>query len=95
MLLAFLTPRVFSMDLIRHNLIVEIEHFLKFKKSTNIKYPWEVGPFPIKNKIALPMIDNLFKEMGFHIEPAVDYKSQIYWCTRLKFFCKGHYFFDA
>ena len=44
---SFLTPRVFSMEFIRQTLIVEAENFLNFKKSTEIKYPWVVGPFII------------------------------------------------
>ena len=47
---SFLTPRVFSMDFIRQKMIIEIEHFLKYKNFTDIKYPWDVGPFTIKNK---------------------------------------------
>ena len=31
--LAFLTPRFFSLDLVRQKLIVENEHFISFKKS--------------------------------------------------------------
>ena len=54
---AFFTPRVFSMELIRQKLIVETEHFLNFKKSTEIRYPWAIGPFIIKNKVSLPMIE--------------------------------------
>ena len=70
---AFLTPRVFSIEFIRKNLIVEIEHFLNYNKSTEIKYPWEVGPFIIKNKASLPMIESLLKEMGFFTEIVVNY----------------------
>ena len=33
---SFLTPRVFSIEFIRQKLTVEIEHFLKYKKSINI-----------------------------------------------------------
>ena len=58
---AFLTPRLFSIEFIRQNLIVDIEHFLNFKKSTEIKYSWAVGPFIIKNKVSLTMIDSLLK----------------------------------
>ena len=53
---AFLTPIVFSMEFIRKNLIVDTEHFLNFKKSTEIRYPWAVGLFIIKIKFSLPMI---------------------------------------
>ena len=70
---AFLTPRVFSMEFIRQNLIVEIEHFLNYNKSIEIKYPWVVGPFIIKNNDSLPMIESLLKEMGFFTEPVVNY----------------------
>ena len=73
MLPAFLNPRVFSMEFIRQKLMVDTEHFLYFEKSTEIKYPWDVGPFTIKNKASLPMIESLLKEMGFFIEPAVNY----------------------
>ena len=40
MLLAFRTPKYFSMEFTRQKLFVEIEHSLKYKNSTDIKYPW-------------------------------------------------------
>ena len=73
MLPAFLNPRVFSMEFIRQKMLVEIEHFLKYKKSIDIKYPWVVGPFTIKNKGALPMVEGLLRELGFEIELAINY----------------------
>ena len=73
MLPSLLTPRVFSMDFIRQKLFLDIEHFLKYKKSTDMKYPWGVGPFTIKNKGALPMVEVLLRELGFEIEPAINY----------------------
>ena len=53
---AFLTPRIFALELIRHNLIVENEHFINFRKASEIKFPWVVGPFIIKIKAAFPVI---------------------------------------
>ena len=53
---SFLTPRFFSMELITQKLIVETRHFLNFNKSIEIRYPWVVSPFIIKNKASLPMI---------------------------------------
>ena len=47
------------MDLVRQKLIVENEHFISFKKAFEIKFPWVVGPFIIKNKAALPVIESL------------------------------------
>ena len=38
MLPAFLTPIFFLMELIRQNLFIEIEQFLKYKMSNDIKY---------------------------------------------------------
>ena len=61
------------MELIRQKLIVETEHFLNFKNSNEIRYPWDVGPFIIKNKVALPMIESLLKEMGFFTKAAINY----------------------
>ena len=46
---SFLTPRLFSLELIRHKLIVENEHFINFKKASEIKFPWVVGHFIINN----------------------------------------------
>ena len=65
MLPAFLTPRFVSREFIRKKLFIEIEHFLKYKKFTYIKYPWGVGPFTIKNKGAFPMVEGLLRELGF------------------------------
>ena len=61
------------MELIRHKLIVENEHFINFRKSLEIKFPWVVGPFIIKNKDALPVVESLLKGMDFRISFAIDY----------------------
>ena len=58
---AFLTVGVFSLELIRQKLVVENEHFLNFKKSSEIKFPWVVGPFIIKNGSYLPMMEILLR----------------------------------
>ena len=61
------------MELIRHKLIVETEHFLNFKKSSEIRFPWVVGAFIIKNIASLSMIERFLREMGFLIEDAMNY----------------------
>ena len=58
---AFLTPRIFSLETIRKKLIIENEHFINFKKSLEIKFPWVVGTFIIKSKVAFPVVDILIK----------------------------------
>ena len=65
MLPSFLTLRVFSIEFIKQKLLVEIEHFLKYNKSNDFKYPWGVGPFTIKNKGDFSMVEGLLRELGF------------------------------
>ena len=62
---ASVTPKIFALDFIRKNLIVDNEHFINFKKSPKIKFPWVVGPFTIKTKDSLPVVEKLPKEMKF------------------------------
>ena len=72
-LLTFLTVRVFDLEMIRQRFIVENDHFNNFRKSSDIKFPWAIGPFVIKNKAALPLIESLLREMGFPIEASINY----------------------
>ena len=53
---AFLTLRVFALELIRQRMIVKNEHFPSFRKPPYIKFPWAIIPFIIKNKASLPLI---------------------------------------
>jgi hypothetical protein len=61
----FLTPKIFALEFIRQRIISEIEHFLKAHKASNLKFPFIVGPFVVKNKSCLPRIQAKFKEFGF------------------------------
>ena len=70
---SFLTLRIFSLEFIRKNIIVENENFINFKKSYEIKFPWVVGPFIIKSKVSFPIMDNLLKEMRFQRFPTINY----------------------
>ena len=70
---ALLTVGFFSLELIRQKLVVDNEHFLNFKKSSEIKFPWVVGPFIIKNKSSLPMIESLLREMWFQTDVSINY----------------------
>ena len=55
----FLTPSIFSLELIKHKLIVENEQFLSFRKTSEIQFRLKLGPFIIKNKANLPMVEGL------------------------------------
>jgi len=61
----FLTPRIFSLDFIRQRIISEDENFLKAHKASNLKFPFIVGPFVVKNKSCLPQIQSKLNEFGF------------------------------
>ena len=64
---------IFSLEFLRQKLTMEEEHILNFSKSLDMKFPWEVGPFVLKSRYALPTIDNLLKSMGFSLGVAINY----------------------
>ena len=41
-----------------------------------MKFPWVSGPFIIKNKVSLPVVESLLKEMDFKTTFAVNYDPQ-------------------
>jgi hypothetical protein len=50
----FQMPRIFALEFIRQRIISETEHFLKAHKASNLKFPFMVGPFVVKNKSCFP-----------------------------------------
>ena len=69
----FLTVRIFSLEFLRQKLIVEEEHILSSRKNLGMKFPWEVGPYIVKNRASLLVIDNTLKSMGFPLGFAINY----------------------
>ena len=57
----------------RQRLYAEEEHFGAFKKSSNIKFPFKVGPFIFKNKSDLMIVEKLLENMDFQKEQKVNY----------------------
>ena len=70
---AFLTPKIFYLELIRQKLMVEEEHFLNFKKSSNLVFPWKLGPYTVRNRAALPLVSNSLRGMEFPQDQAINY----------------------
>ena len=70
---AFLTTGIFSLELIRKILTVDEEYFLSYKKSSNLVFPEEVGPYIVRSRDALPLVTNLISGMGFSVGEAVNY----------------------
>ena len=52
---------------------VEKAHFGAFKKSSNVEFPLKVGPFILKNKSALLIIERLLEVMDFQKEQRINY----------------------
>ena len=61
----FLTPRILSLEFTKKNFIMEIEHFLSFRKASKIKFPLKVRPFIIKNKFSLQVVEGFLQHMNF------------------------------
>ena len=57
----------------RQRLVTKNEHFISARKHADIKFPWEVGPFTIKNKLDFPKVEGLLREKGFDMEASIDY----------------------
>ena len=58
---SFLTPRIFALEMIREKRIVEHEHFINFRNTLEIKFPWVVGTFVIKRKASLLVVEGMLK----------------------------------
>jgi hypothetical protein len=61
----FLTPRIFSLEFIRQRIISETDHFLNLHKSSNLKFPFIIGPFIVKSRSCLYQVQENIKEFGF------------------------------
>ena len=70
---AFLTLKIFSLELIQQKLIIKEEHFLNFKKSSSLIFPWELKPYTFRSRAALPLVTNLLRGMEFSLGQDVNY----------------------
>ena len=58
-LLTFLTPKFFSLEVLRQRLHSDELHFSSKKQTSSFKVPITVGPFTIRNKVAIELIDDI------------------------------------
>jgi len=56
-LLTFLTPRIFYLEFSRQGIAVEELHFTRAHKTSNLKFPFTLGPFTFKVKYCLAILD--------------------------------------
>ena len=54
-------------------LCLEEEHFGIFKKYSDVKFPFKIGPFIFKNKAALNIVEKLLEAMEFHKMERINY----------------------
>ena len=73
MLPVYLTPSIFTLELIRQTISANEEHFTVHKKDSWIKYPINFGPFVVKKPTALPMVEKFLKAMKFQVTHAHNY----------------------
>ena len=56
---AFLMPRIFSLEVLRQILHSDELHFSSKKQTSTFKVPITVGPFTVKNRVAIELIDDM------------------------------------
>lgn len=66
----FLTPRIFALEVLRQRLHSDELHFSSKKQTTNLKFAIIVGPFIVKNKEAIELIDYIMSCFSFSIDEA-------------------------
>jgi hypothetical protein len=71
----FLTTSVFALEVMRQRISADKEHFTapSLKRSSWIKYPMTVGNFILKKEAALPIIEEVLKQLDFPQVPPVKY----------------------
>ena len=69
----FLTPRIFALEVVRQRLHSDELHFSSKKKTSNFKFPITVGPFIVKNKAAIELIDGIMACFSFSSDEAYKY----------------------
>ena len=45
---------------------------MNFKKSLNLIFPWEVGPYTVRSRAALLLVTNLLRGMEFSLGQAIN-----------------------
>ena len=70
---SFLTTNIFSLEFLRKNLTIEEEHILNFRKSLDMKFPWEMGPYVVKSRASLQIIDDIVRIMVFSLGTTINY----------------------
>ena len=65
MLPSFLTPQIFSLEVLRQRLHSDELHFSSKKQTSTFKVPITVGPFTVRNRAAIKLIDDMMSCFSF------------------------------
>ena len=66
----FLTPRIFSLEVLRQRLHSDAFHFASKNQASSFKIPITLGSFTVKHKSAVELIDDIMDCFGFQEEPS-------------------------
>ena len=70
---AFLTPKIFSLEVLRQRPYSYELHFSSKKQTSNFKVPITIGPFTIINKATIDLIDDIMACFRFVPDEACKY----------------------
>ena len=62
---SFLTPRIFSVEVLRQRLHSDELHFSSKKQTSTFKVPITIGLFTVKNRVVVELIDDIMACFGF------------------------------
>ena len=88
---AFLTCRIFAMEIIRKRFHVDFQHFYSKKQASIIKHPFTIGPFTIKSKEVINLIDDIMASFKFPIDVARQYDPYHLIANKKKKYKRGTY----
>lgn len=69
----FLTPRIFALKVLRQRFNSDYVHFSSNNQATSFKFPIPVGPFTVKSKVTVKLIDEMLVCFNFEEYMACQY----------------------
>ena len=70
---AFLTPRIFVLEVLRQRFNSDFIHFASKDQAASFKIPVTIGPFTFKNKVVVQLIDEMMACYKFEEDQACQY----------------------
>jgi hypothetical protein len=69
----FLTPRIFALEVLRKRFHSYLVHFASRNQASSFKVPITLGPFTVKNKSTIELIDDIMACFCFQEDPSCQY----------------------